>query len=177
MSLEEFYYVSQIAASVAVLASLIYLALQTRQTARNQQAQMHATRLQYVRDDVTRLADPAFSGTFRMGLAGDPNLKAEEGWQFVMTAYGLLLSFQEQFHEFHEGMLNKRRWEPSRSTLKRQLSSPGFRAVFHLFRAQLDTQFAAAVDEIIAEAKASPVEQLSFAKWQQLVAAERGASA
>jgi len=173
MSLEEFYYVSQIAASVAVLASLIYLALQTRQTARNQQAQMHATRLQYVRDDVTRLADPAFSGTFRMGLAGDPDLKAEEGWQFVMTAYGLLLSFQEQFHEFHEGMLNKRRWEPSRSTLKRQLSSPGFRAVFHLFRAQLDTQFAAAVDEIITEVKASPAEQLSYAKWQQLVAAER----
>lgn len=175
MTLEEFYYVSQIAASVAVLASLIYLALQTRQTARNQQAQMHATRLQYVRDDVARLADPAFSNVFRLGLTADPNLKAEEGWQFVMTAYGLLLSFQEQFHEFHEGMLNKRRWEPSRSTLKRQLSSPGFRAVFRLFRPQLDAQFAAVVDEIIAEAKVSPVEQLSFAKWQQLAAEERGA--
>lgn len=177
MSLEEFYYVSQIAASVAVLASLIYLALQTRQTARNQQAQMHATRLQYVRDDVARLAAPAFSKTFRMGLMGDPNLKAEEGWEFVMTAYGLLLSFQEQFHEFHEGMLNKRRWEPSRSTLKRQMSSPGFRAVFHLFRQQLDTQFANAVDEVIAEVKASPVEQLTFTKWQQLVAEERDAPA
>ncbi len=175
MSLEEFYYVSQIAASVAVLASLIYLALQTRQTARNQQAQMHATRLHYVRDDVTRLADPTFYKTYRSGLAGDPYLKAEEGWQFVMTAYGLLLSFQEQFHEFHEGMLNKRRWEPSRSTLRRQLSSPGFRAVFRLFRPQLDTHFAAAVDEIIAEVKTSPAEQISFTKWQLLAAEERGA--
>jgi hypothetical protein len=177
MSLEEFYYVSQIAASAAVLASLIYLALQTRQTARNQQAQMHVMRLQYVRDDVTRLGAPAFSAVYRQGLAGDPELKAEEGWQFVMTAYGLLLSFQEQFHEFHEGMLNKRRWEPTRSTIKRVMSSPGFRAVFHLFRPQLDAQFAAAVDEIIAEVKVSPLEHVSFAKWQQLVAAERGASA
>jgi hypothetical protein len=31
MSLESFYYISLIVASVAVLASLIYLALQTRQ--------------------------------------------------------------------------------------------------------------------------------------------------
>ena len=34
MSLEESYYVSQILSTVAVVASLIYLALQTRQTAK-----------------------------------------------------------------------------------------------------------------------------------------------
>ena len=38
MTLEEIYFVSQTIASVAVIASLVYLALQTRQAARSARA-------------------------------------------------------------------------------------------------------------------------------------------
>ena len=57
MSLEEFYYVSQIIASTAVLASLIYLALQTRQTSRNQRAQMNQARSEWVRGSYEKMLD------------------------------------------------------------------------------------------------------------------------
>jgi hypothetical protein len=174
MSLEEFYYISQILASVAVLASLIYLALQTRQTARNQQAQMHIMRLQNVRDDVRKQADPAFQPIFRAGLMGDPNLQTTDGVQFVLYVYGLLQNFQEQYHEWQEGMINDRRWEPSQYAMREFLSFPGFRAAYQLHRSRLDAEFATLADKLIAEGRKMSIESGAFEKWQQLAAAEHG---
>lgn len=48
MTLEEIYFISQTVASVAVIASLVYLALQTRQAARNAKAAMHENRAETV---------------------------------------------------------------------------------------------------------------------------------
>jgi hypothetical protein len=177
MSLEEFYYVSQIAASVAVLASLIYLALQTRQTARNQQAQMHAMRLQAVRNDIDKINAPAFYQTFQAGMRADAELKPEELSQFLGVAYGLMLNFQEQFHEFQEGMINARRWEPSKLALRRQLAFPGFRAAISTYRAELDPQFVTLVDHLLAVLKTAPAMQPTNHRWKQHVDEDRAAMA
>lgn len=67
MSIEEIYYVSQIISSIAVLVSLIYLALQTRQTSRNQKAQMHESRSLWLRHEVRLMGDPAVSTALRLG--------------------------------------------------------------------------------------------------------------
>ncbi len=177
MSLEDFSYVSQVVASVSVVASLIYLALQMRQTARNQQAQMHVTRLQYVRDDIKRIADPAFFPTYMAGMAGDQSLRAPEAWQFMMFAYGMMLSLEEQHNQFQEGMINTRRWEPSRVVMRRYLAYPGFRAAFQLYRPGLDATFVALAEKLIAEVKSAPVEPNRFESWQQFAATERNAMA
>lgn len=174
MSLEAVYMASQIAASVAVLASLIYLALQTRQTARNQQAQMHAMRLQVIREDVRLIGDPAFFPVYTACMAGEPGVNAADANQFMMFAYSLMLNFQEQYYEFQEGMINRQRWEPSRLTMRRLLSSPGFRSAFQLYRPTLDVSFAALGDSLIAEARTVSAPTPGFERWQQLVAAERG---
>lgn len=176
MSLEDFYYVSQIIASVAVLASLIYLALQTRQAARNQQAQMHAMRLQAIREDIKRATDPAFQHTFQSGMAGDTELKPEDVGQFLGVTYGLMLNFQEQFHQFQEGMINARRWEPSKLALRRQLASPGYRAAISTFRAELDPLFVVLVDQILAELKTAPAMQPTYLRWKQHADEERAAT-
>jgi len=176
MSLEDFYYVSQIIASVAVLASLIYLAIQTRQTARNQQAQMHAMRLQAVREDIKRITDVSFQHTYQAGMAADTELTPAELGQFLGVTYGLLLNFQEQFHEFKEGMINARRWEPSRAALRRQMTWPGTRAAFAAYREEFDPQFVALVAQILAEVKTAPAMQSAALRWRQLAGEERAAT-
>jgi hypothetical protein len=74
MTLEAASFLSQIVAAFAVVASLIYLALQMRQTSRNQQAQMHQSRLHIVRDLALRLADPEFATTWRAGATAEPSM-------------------------------------------------------------------------------------------------------
>ena len=70
MSLEEFYYVSQIFASIGVLASVIYLALQTRQTARNQKTALHQERVIQMANDLQRSIEPAIASVIKEGMRG-----------------------------------------------------------------------------------------------------------
>jgi hypothetical protein len=176
MSLEEFYYVSQIVASIAVLASLIYLALQTRQTARNQQAQMHIMRFQFIRDFTFKIGDRSFGETFSAGMEAEPGMSAAQSREFFLFVYSLIQSFEEQFYERREGMIDARRWDSSRSALKAMLARPGFRAVYKIWQSRLDKDFVALADTLIAEAKKEPTPPDIVAVWQMLAASERASA-
>ena len=176
MTLEAIYFISQIVASVAVLASLIYLALQTRQTAKNQQAQMHATRVQLVRADSSRMGDPAFAPIWRAGTAAEPDMDVESLVQFSVFTYGLLQSVQETYHGHLEGMINSRRWEPTKRALQQLLDAPGFRAAFQYHKPTLDGEFVAFVEKLIADKNAAPAPKPPLERWRPLFAAERNAA-
>jgi hypothetical protein len=175
MLLEEFYYVSQIVASVAVLASLIYLAVQTRQTSKNQQAQMHAARLQVINALVSKTGDPAFSQTWQTGLTGEPGLSEAQAREFGSVAYMLIQTFQEQHLELQEGMIDVRRWSGSKHALRQLLAQPGFRAMFKLLRNTLDKEFVVLVDALIVETKGQLPAPNIGPVWQMLAAEERAA--
>ena len=108
-------------------------------------------------------------------MAVDAELTPDAATQFILMAYSLMISFQEQFHEFQEGMINARRWEPSKHALRRQLAFPGFRAAFATYRRELDSQFVALVDQILADMKAAPVTQSTYVQWKQHADVERAA--
>ena len=125
MSLEEFYYVSQIMASTAVLASVIYLALQTRQTSRNQRAQLNQARQEWIRQSSEKAATPQFAPTFRAGLVGDPSMDDEQVYQFVLFAMSELQGFEEVFRQWRDGMIDENRWRSTQFNLKRTVTWPG----------------------------------------------------
>lgn len=175
MSLEQLNFIFQILASCAVVVSLLYLAVQTRQTARNQQAQMHAMRLQAIRDDIRILSAPDFHPVWVAGMGADPDLGASDAGRFLGTGYGLLLNFQEQYHEFQEGMINLRRWEPSRLAMRRLMGAPGFRAVFHTYRNEFDPQFVMFVDQQLADMKSKPPAKAGYDRWAEFAKQERAA--
>ena len=143
MSLENFYYVSQIVASVAVIASLIYLALQTRQTARNQRTMMHESRVQMISRDFERMMDPALTPVVLRGMAGDETLDDGQVTQFQLFARMLLLQWEERFRQRREGMLETERWQSDERGIRIFLNSPGYAAVAQLVKDNLDKRFAA----------------------------------
>jgi hypothetical protein len=73
MSLEHLYYLSQTIAAAAVMASLIYLALQTRQAARNQRAQIHDSRALWLVEVIQKSIDPALHDVLAAGGRADPS--------------------------------------------------------------------------------------------------------
>ena len=160
-------------ASVAVLASLIYLALQTRQTSKNQQAQMHAARLQMFNGLVSKTGDAAFSQTWQAGLAGEPGLTDAQAREFGAVACMLLQAFQEQHLELQEGMIDARRWNGSKQALRQFLAQPGFRAMFKLMRNGLDKECVALVDALMVETKGQLSAPNHGAVWLALAAEER----
>lgn len=151
MSLEAFYYISQIIASIAVLASLIYLAQQTRQTARNQRTLMHENRMQTISKDIELIVDPEFAPIWIRGSAGDPSLTDVELIRFQFFCQLWLVQWEERFRQFREGMLDADRWRTSENTIRSWLTQPGQAAVALGFIGRCDPKFATLLQQLMAE--------------------------
>ena len=174
MSLEQVYYVSQVVAAAAIIGSLIYLAVQTQQTSKNQRAMMHWNRMESARDATRRIADPTFAPIWRAGMAADPQMDSTACHAFAWFERGTLISYQEQFLEHRDGMIDDRRWKATWNGLNSRLDFPGFRAVYKLARVNLNPEFVAMVDALLVEAGKTPPPDWGTA-WQKLAAEELAA--
>jgi len=176
MSLEQVYYVSQVVAAAAIIGTLIYLAVQTQQTSKNQRAMMHWNRMLDRRDTTGRIGDPTFAPIWRAGMAADPQMDPTACHAFAWFVRGSLISYHEQFLEHRDGMIDDRRWKASWNGLKSQLDFPGYRAAYKLARVSLDpeSEFVAMVDALLVEANKTPPSDWGTA-WQKMAAEELAA--
>ena len=174
MSLEEFYYVSQIIASVAVLASLIYLGVQTRQTSLNQRAAARANQVQGAISAIQTLANPPFASVFRDGAAASPDMSVMEAHQFAMRMRALFMLFQEQHKNWRVGLLDDEAWAPAKGALEAGMSSPGYRAAYKMWRPTFNTSFQELGDAALAQTKGNHGVDVGAA-WLALAAEERAA--
>jgi hypothetical protein len=175
MSLEEIYYVSQIVAAVAIIVSLIYLAVQTHQTANNQRAMMHESRVQSIRETFEKIGDPAFASAYRAGLVAEPGMDDSACHQFAWFARGQMNHVQEVFLQWREGMVDEGRWNITWRVNAVLFAYPGVRAVYRLVRGNLHPDFVALIDSNLVEAKGkAPPRDFALA-WSAVAAQERAA--
>ena len=78
MTLEEIYFISQTIAAVAVIASLVYLALQTRQAAKNSRAAMHESRAATELHHIDTMTDREFHPIWAKGNAAAADMSDAE---------------------------------------------------------------------------------------------------
>src|SRR5690242_3748 len=107
MTLSDLANIGNLVSSVAVLASVIYLALQVRQTTRNQRSLMDHGRSEAVSEWLRFIASSDVSPLMLRGNANDPSLTAEERQRYLWCVYPLFLHYEDSFYQFREGMLGK----------------------------------------------------------------------
>lgn len=175
MTLEEIYFVSQTISSVAVVASLIYLALQTRQTARNQRALMHQARVDTLANELAWAADLTMMPVvLKHGMPSDtPDTDSE---RFLVLMRQVFTQSEEAFLQWREGMIDVRRWRSTERNIRFGLAFPGIRAAWKLLRIAFDGDFVAAVDALCAQA-ATERPPSAGSVWKQLVDQELAATA
>ena len=156
MTLEGFYYISQIVASVAVLASLIYLALQTRQNTLGQRAMMHQQRVLQMQTDLHVRTDPALIEAMLAAESGHADVTEVQLRQFLYLGLSGLTSMEEQFRLHKAGLFDAKHWMTTKKTLAVYLRMPGTRVVARMYRGMFDPDFAAILDQIIDEARVQP---------------------
>lgn len=173
MTLEEFYYVSQIVAAIAIFASLIFVGLQMRQTSRNQRALMHANRNQSILESLRNMGDPALARVLLAGAAATPDMDSLDINQFVFNARATFSGMQHQFLEWREGMIDDVRWKITRDSLHILLMSPGYRAAYLMWREYGATPpFRAVCDDMIQN-NACQLPADTSAVWRTLAAQQR----
>ena len=168
MSLADIADLSQIIASIAVVASLIYLAVQVGQTERNQRAMIQQGRADRASAGALLLAAPEMATVFRKGMAGDPALTQEEFDQLLMMCRGLLLSGEDSFLQHSAGLLDQGAFDSWVAGARAYMAAPGLRAVWTMTARQYCVAYRDFVNaNVVNVPVAAGVD--AFATWQQLV--------
>lgn len=156
----------------AVLISLVYLALQVRQTERNQQISIRHSRASRIVELHVALADPAVTAAWLHGSASPQELTQIELSQFINLCRALFFHFEDSFYQREEGLLNDAAFETVVAGVRFSARSPGWRAAWKLARSNFGGRFLDFMDGLVAKASAEPPVDLSLEAWKVAFAAE-----
>jgi len=177
MSLSDLASLGSFVNGVAVLISLIYLALQIRQTKRNQQIAIRHTRASRIVDLQLALADSGVANAWLHGSASPQELTQTELSQFTNLCRALFFHFEDSFYQREEGLLNDDAFETVVAGARLSARSPGWRAAWRIARPNFAGRFLAFMDEVVAASAVEPPVDLSLAAWKVAFASEASRTA
>ncbi len=175
MSLSDLASVGSFVSGVAVLISLIYLALQVRQAEKNQRALIQQGRAARLVDIQLRLADPDLAAVYSRAMRGE-ELSAVEVVQFGHATRAIMVGLEDAFFQHRERLLTGPAFESVTQSLRTTMASPGRRAMWKLQRGLFEKDFQAYIDAIVRETPLSrPADDKT--EWSAAVASELGSRA
>jgi hypothetical protein len=156
---------------LAVLASLVYLNVQTRQTAKNQQSLMQHGRATQLIDWLQYIAAKDMQPIMMGGNEGE--LSVSDFVSYNSIIWSMLVGYENNFVQHRERMLDDRQYAATTGSLRFQCSLPGFRANWMLLRATFDPGFVSYVDALIETTPVrSKISETAHAQWRARAAKE-----
>ncbi len=172
MSLTDLASLGSFVSGFAVLTSLVYLALQVRQTERNQQISIRHSRVSRIVELHVALADPAVADAWVHGSVSPQELTRTELSQFFHLCRALFFHFEDSFYQREEGLLNDEAFETVVAGARLLARNPGVRAAWKLARPNFGGRFLAFMDGVVATSAVEPSVDLSLDAWRAAFAAE-----
>ncbi len=172
MSLSDLASLGSFVSGFAVLASLVYLALQVRQTKRNQQSAIRHSRATRVVELHLALANVAVADAWLHGSASPQEITQTEVSQFINLCRALFFHFEDSFYQREEGLLNDDAFETVVAGVRLSARSPGFRAAWRIARSNFAGRFLDFMDRGVAGTAGEPPVSLSLEAWKVAYAAE-----
>jgi hypothetical protein len=172
MSLSDLASVGSFVAGFAVLISLIYLALQVRQTKRNQQISIRHSRASRNVELHLALADPAVADAWLHGSGSPQEITQTELSQFTNLCRAFFFHFEDSFYQREEGLLNDDAFETVVAGVRLLARRPGVRAAWSFARPNFGGRFLEFMDGVVAGAAVEPPKDLSLEAWKVAFASE-----
>jgi hypothetical protein len=174
MPLSDIASLATVISGVAVLASLVYLAQQTRQNTKHARALLHQARSeQAIHLTMLNATDLQMADLWLQGASGNVEMDRAKTFAYMNMAIAQLGYAENVFWQNREGLIDDQRNEATTTWLRFMLSHVGFRSVWLNARGSYGEDFQAFVDRIMNEVRSSvpvtdPVDQ-----WRALVAGEK----
>ncbi|HXJ19184.1 MAG TPA: hypothetical protein VMT03_03050 [Polyangia bacterium] len=172
MSLSDLASLGSFVNGLAVLISLIYLALQVRQTKRNQQIAIRHSRATRIVELQLALADSAVAEAWLRGSASPREITQTELGQYINLCRALFFHFEDSFYQREEGLLNDDAFETVVAGARLSARSPGWRAAWKMARPNFGGRFRDFMDGVVAGSAAEPPLDLSVETWKVAFASE-----
>jgi len=152
MSLSDLASLGSFVSGVAVLISLVYLALQVRQAERNQRALINEAVITRVSGMLLGFAQQPFVATLAKQQSGATEFSAEEIVQMNWAMRMRLLSLQDSILQHKNGLIDAITLENSIRAVRNTMLQPVERALWLRNRSTYASEFATFVDKMISEA-------------------------
>jgi hypothetical protein len=156
----------------AVLISLIYLALQVRQTERNQQISIRHSRASRIVELHLALAGPGVAEAWLHGSQSPQEITQTELSQFINLCRALFFHFEDSFYQREEGLLNDAAFETVVAGVRLSARSPGWRAAWKIARPNFGGRFLGFMDGVVASSAVESPVDLSLEVWKVAFASE-----
>jgi hypothetical protein len=126
MSLEDLGNIGEFVAAVAVIVSLIYLALQIRQNTRSVRSATHHSAARAATETQNIYAQSGeVSRIFRIGAHAPEDLTEDERVQFDSMMRSIFMWYEDAFFQYRGSMLDDEVWEGRQRALLDHLKRPG----------------------------------------------------
>ena len=174
MSLSDLASLGSFVSGFAVLASLIYLALQVRQAEKNQRGLMQQARATRFCDHLDRIADSETVGAYMRVIRGDPETTVRDLDQSSFLFRASMYAFEDVYFQHSQKQLDDAAFKSTVAAMSGTLANPGARVMWKRLRRGHESSFQTFVDAILRDVRPLPseAEEQRLADWQEAIAAE-----
>ncbi len=164
MNLENLANLGEFIGGIAVIASLIYLAIQIRQNTQSVRSSTIATNTANWSSLLVNLASGDRSEPYNNGILGVADISGIHFQQFALMSRAMLVSFESQHYQYLNGALDENMYRGYERACRDQiLAFPGHQMIWEITREGFSPEFRTLVDRLIAEVS----EEESFRMLQQ----------
>ena len=175
MGLSQLADLGELLGGVAVVASLVYLAVQIRQNTRTVRASTLHQNTDLWSSLFLRLAEPDLARAYVAGMAGEPDIRPLQYTQFFFVCRSMFLAFENQYYQMRHGVLDSEAYASYERSISTQfLACRGFRLWWEMNRSVFSPEFVDHLDAMIADVpEADPGSFLS--EWREIAQAKPSA--
>ena len=135
---------------IAVIVSLIYLALQIRQNTKTIRGSTLQQNTDFWGDLFLRLAQPDLANVYSTGMKGSADISPITFTQFNCLARSMFLGFENQYFQYRNGILDPESYLGYERIIAAQiLAFRGFRIYWEQNRSYYSPSFVSHIDNII----------------------------
>jgi hypothetical protein len=151
MSLSDLAAIGSFVSGIAVVFSFLFLALQVRQSNRNQKSLIQQGRTARNVDILLRMSDPSMSKIIAESYVDCTGMDAPSICSFYAFVGAVFWTYEDSYLQFHAGMLDAQSWESDVVTIKRLIRNPAYRAVWKMARDGMGVGYRDCVDTLMRE--------------------------
>ncbi len=168
MSLSAISTLAGIVSTIAVVASLLLVRRQLRDSHRNQQALIQQGRASRSVDIAMRLMSTDFAEAYHSCMCGDTEVTSAQLVQFIGYCRAVFLSAEDSYLQHRDGLLDEPAFNSFSRSLRSLFESPGMKATWSILREWYDTGFATYMDGVVNDASHRPI-AIQHAQWKAAV--------
>jgi hypothetical protein len=159
MTLSDVAGVGSLISSIAVLISLVYLALQVRQTEKNQRSLTNQGAITRGNSSLALFMQPDLSDLYARAIAGETAFTSGEAYRLQTIMRISMLSLQDHYVQFRAGPIDQITYDNISGGVQRLMSRQVFRALWVDARMAYAPELRALVDGFVADTPlAEPVD-------------------